>query len=280
MAHGIYRSKLRSFVMVSAGILLTGILMVTIIPVGIFSPLGRTLHAFERFWAGCLIKLAGIRARARGMEHIQEGKTYIFISNHQSAYDIPLMIFFSPKQLRMIYKKELMWIPLMGFVLWLLKFIAIDRGNREKAAQSLTRAARKIRDGINLVIFADGTRSLDGELRPFKKGAFVLAINAQVDIIPVTISGTINVMHKYRSFFDISFHREVEIVFSPPVPTSNLTQEHKDQLMEAVASQISATYETVKQLSKIDDPDLLEKIGRIGRKKQIKENQTREERIL
>jgi 1-acyl-sn-glycerol-3-phosphate acyltransferase len=264
MAQRIYRSKLRSIVVVTWAVLLTMVLMITIIPIAFFGPLGKTLHAFERYWAGCLLRLAGIRAHARGSEHIQKDKTYIFISNHQSAFDIPLMIYYSPKQIRMIYKKELMWIPLMGFILWLLNFIAIDRGNRDRAVRSLKNAARKIHDGTNIVIFADGTRSVDGELRPLKKGAFMLAIDAQVDIIPVTISGTINVQHKYRSLFDISFNREVEIIFSPPVSTAGFTSDQKDALMQSVASQISAQYETVRHLSKIDEPDLIARINDVS----------------
>ncbi len=269
MALGVHRSKLRSIINVNLGVLLTIVLLIAAIPLGMFAPLGKALHALERFWAGSLLKLAGIRANARGMEHIQKDKTYIFISNHQSAFDIPVMIYYAPKHIRMIYKKELMWVPLLGFVLWLLKFIPIDRGNHDKAVQSLGRAAKKIHSGLNIAVFADGTRSLNGELRRFKKGAFILAINAQVDIIPVTISGTINVMHKYRGFFDVSFNRDVEIIFDPPVATSELTLEDKDQLMEKVNSRIAANYEKIKHLSIIEDPDLL---ARINLKNPLKEN--------
>ncbi|MBX7152258.1 1-acyl-sn-glycerol-3-phosphate acyltransferase [bacterium] len=255
---------LRSFLLAFNGILFTIIMMLTAIMVGCFFPFGKVMYTLEHFWARTLIRMAGIKTHVSGLESLRPDKTYIFICNHQSLFDIPLLMTFAPRQLRMIHKKELSWVPLLGFVLWVLKFIPIDRGHREKAIQSLERAAKRIHDGINVVIFADGTRSLDGELKPFKKGAFILAISAQVDVIPVTISGTINVMHKYRSLFDVRFNREVELIFDSPISTENMTLAQKDELKELVESRIVSNYEQVKHLSKIDDELLLEKIRLSG----------------
>ncbi|NUM82304.1 1-acyl-sn-glycerol-3-phosphate acyltransferase [bacterium] len=255
---------LRSFFLAFGGIVFTVIMMLIVIPVGSFSPFGKIMYRLEHFWGRTLIRMAGIKTRVSGLESLRSDRTYIFICNHQSMVDIPLLMAFAPRQLRMIHKKELSWVPLLGFVLWVLKFIPIDRGHREKAIQSLERAVKRIHDGINVVIFADGTRSLDGELKPFKKGAFVLAISAQVDVIPVTISGTINVMHKYRSLFDVRFNREVELIFDPPISTENMTLSQKDELKELVESRIVSNYERVKHLSKIDDEQLLKKIRLSG----------------
>jgi len=251
--------RVHCIIFVLAGIVWTGFLMVLVIPIAIVAPLGRIMYTIEHFWAGTILKMAGVRVNVSGLEHIRKDKTYIFISNHQSLFDIPLMLHHTPKQLRMIYKKELGWIPLMGFILWKLKFIAIDRGNHERAVSSLRKAAKRIHDGVNVVIYADGTRSVDGELRPFKKGAFVLAIDAQVDILPVTISGTINVMHKYK-MFDVNFDRDVSIVFNSPVSTENISLEQKDALKDRVASEIAASFEKIKYLSRIDDETLLQLI--------------------
>ncbi|HNL25806.1 MAG TPA: lysophospholipid acyltransferase family protein, partial [bacterium] len=164
------------------------------------------------------------------------------------------------KQLRMIHKKELLWVPFFGFILWLLDFIAIDRGNRQRAAESLHRAAKKIHDGTNIVIYADGTRSIDGELRPFKKGAFILAIDAQVDVVPVTISGTINVIHKFEGVFDIRFGQTVELVFSPPISTDGMMPEAKDDLKDQVQNIIAAEYSKIKHLSAITNPAILSRL--------------------
>lgn len=260
MTDSVYNSKIRSIFFVSFGLLLTFVLILIAIPISIVAPLGSVMAAIERFWSSVLLRISKMRVVARGMEHIRSDKNYIFICNHQSALDIPLMMFYTPKQLRMIFKKELLYIPFFGLILWLLKFIPIDRGNREKAVASLKKAAGRIHDGINIVIYADGTRSLDGELRPFKKGAFMLAIEAQVDIIPVTISGTINVMHKLGGIFDIKFNQEVHILFDPPVSTSTFSIEQKDELKTLVNSQIASNYERIKHLSKITDQRVIEKV--------------------
>ncbi|KAB2881345.1 1-acyl-sn-glycerol-3-phosphate acyltransferase [bacterium] len=261
-----YHSKIRSFLFISFGLVLTFILVLTAIPISLFAPMGKTMAAIEKFWSGVLVRFSMMRVVAKGMEHIKSDKTYIFICNHQSALDIPLMMFYAPKQLRMIFKKELLYIPFFGLVLWLLKFIPIDRGNREKAITSLKKAAKRIHDGINIVIYADGTRSVNGELKPFKKGAFLLAIDAQVDIIPVTISGTINVMHKFGGILDVKFGQEVHIIFDPPISTSSFVLEQKDELKTLVNSQIAGNYEVIKHLSKITDTNLLDKVTRFEQK--------------
>lgn len=262
-----YHSKLRSFLFISFGLIFTFVIILIAIPIAMISPMGKVMAWIERWWSSVLLHLVKMRVVVRGLEHIKDDKTYIFICNHQSAMDIPLMMSYAPKQLRMIFKKELLYIPFFGFILWLLKFIPIDRGNREKAVASLKKAAKRIHDGINIVIYADGTRSLDGELRPFKKGAFMLAIDAQVDIIPVTISGTINVMHKLGGVFDTRFGQEVHIIFDSPISAASYTAVQKDQLKEVVNSQIAANYEIIKHLSKITDDKLIIKVNKFEQKR-------------
>ena len=261
-----HRSHIRSFLFVSFGLVLTSVLILVAMPIAMIAPMGRAMAWIERFWSSTLVKTSRMRVVANGMEHIRSDKTYIFICNHQSALDIPLMMCYAPKQLRMIFKKELLYIPFFGFILWLLKLFPIDRGNREKAVASLKKAARRIHDGINIVIYADGTRSLDGELKPFKKGAFLLAIEAQVDIIPVTISGTINVMHKLGGIFDVKFGQEVHIIFDPPISTVNYSSNQKDVLKELVNTRIGSNYEKLKHLSKITDESMLAKLRKFENK--------------
>jgi 1-acyl-sn-glycerol-3-phosphate acyltransferase len=267
MADQPYYSPLRSFIFISFGVLFTFTLILIAMPIATIAPMGRLMAWIERFWSSVLVKLSKMRVTARGIDNIRKDKTYIFICNHQSAFDIPLMMFYAPKQLRMIFKKELLYIPFFGFILWLLKFIPIDRGNREKAVSSLKKAAKRIHDGINIVIYADGTRSLNGELKPFKKGAFLLAIEAQVDIIPVTISGTINVMHKLGGILDVKFDQEVHIIFDPPISTRSYSINQKDELKELVNSQIAANYESIKHLSKITDGSLVKKLNKFENKR-------------
>lgn len=249
-------SFLRSSFLVTAAIIFTGVIIVLIFPVGLVTPFGKVTRALEKLWAATLVRLAGIRLKIDGLEHIQGGQTYIFVANHQSLFDIPVLMYGLPRQVRMIHKKELLWIPGLGQVLMALRFISIDRGRREKAIQSLKRAARKIHDGVNIVIFADGTRSLDGELRPLKNGAFLLAIDAQVDVVPVTISGTINVLHKMQSLLDITFGREVRVILGKPLSTHGLTADAKDVLRQQVQSTIEEDYASIRRLSEITNPAL------------------------
>ncbi len=257
IASPLHKSKLRASVMVVAAIFFTGAMIVAAFCVAVVSPMGRGTHALEKCWSYVLVRLARIRLHVEGLEHLRADRTYIFVANHQSVFDIPVLMYCLPKQLRMIHKKELLWVPFFGQILWLMRFISIDRSNRQKAIESLNRAAHRIHDGTNIVIFADGTRSTDGELRPFKKGAFVLAINAQVEVVPVTVSGTINVLHKHQSFFDIAFDREVRIMVSPPIPTIHLTTDDKDRLKETVEAQIAEHYERAKELSVVQDRRLV-----------------------
>ncbi len=255
-----HRSKIRSFFMVLTALLFTLLCIIVITPIGIFVPLGRITHAIERFWGHTLLFLAGVEAEISGIENIRNDRPCIFVSNHQSLFDIPLMMAYSPKQLRMIFKKELYYIPFFGFCLWVLRFIGIDRGNRDRAISSLKHAAKRIHDGTNIVIYADGTRSLTGELQPFKRGAFVLAIDAQVDIVPVTISGTINIMHKYKSLFDVTFGRKVRLIFGKPISTEGMKPEHKEDLLSQVRAEVESNFDAVKELSRVDDPELIERI--------------------
>ncbi len=230
--------------------------------VSAFRPFGWLMYKFEKFWAKTLLILTGPKIHVSGLENIKPGKPYIFVSNHQSLFDIPLMMGYIPRQIRMIHKKELLWAPFLGFTLLVMRFISIDRGHREKAIVSLQRAAEKIRKGINIVIFAEGTRSLDGEIAPFKKGAFLLAINSRVDIIPVTISGTINIMHKYGGLSNVGFRRQVHMIVSEPIPTSGLTPENRDDLKSRVETVIKDQFEKIKDLSAIRDSEFLEKMNK------------------
>ncbi len=249
-----------SAIIVALSLLHTLLSIFIAFPTSIFFPFGRAMYWTEKFWSGGLLRLARARVHVKGLENIEPGRHYIFVSNHQSLYDIPLMMKYTPRQLRMIYKKELLWAPFLGVTLMIMRFISIDRGNREKAIQSLKKAAKKIHDGINIVIYAEGTRSLDGQISPFKKGAFLLAIDAQVPIIPVTISGTIQIMHKYRSVFDMGFRKEIFLTFDKPVPTAGLTAAQRDELKNKVETIIRDNFEPVKAYSLITDESFIRKM--------------------
>lgn len=159
------------------------------------------------------------------------------MSNHRSHYDIPLTILSLPASIRMLTKKELFKIPLWGRGMAAGEFICIDRNNIEQAKQDLKKAREKMEDGIVLWIAPEGTRSRTGRMGTFKKGGFILAIEAGAQIIPVGIRGSEKVLQpKTWEFF---LDQKVDIHIGKPIDASAYTLENKDELIEAVRRKIS-----------------------------------------
>ncbi len=152
-------------------------------------------------WSRVVVRNAGIELDVRGREHLVSGRTYLVMSNHQSLYDIPVLFRVIGPNIRMITKKELFRVPVFGGALAAAGFISIDRSDRAQAIQSLERARQLLADGTHVWVAPEGTRSRTGKLLPFKKGAFYLALEAGLPILPVTIAGTRDVLraHGLRS---------------------------------------------------------------------------------
>lgn len=145
--------------------------------------------------------LFGIRCHLEGWEELPDDirsgqRPAIFLGNHTSLLDPPLVIATLPSRPVFLVKKELAYVPVLGWIIWLGGCIFIDRGNRHRSLASLKEAARRIREGQSLAAFPEGTRSLDGRLLPFKKGSFALAIQAGVPIVPLGIRGGLEVLPK------------------------------------------------------------------------------------
>ncbi|HSM74183.1 MAG TPA: lysophospholipid acyltransferase family protein, partial [Desulfobacterales bacterium] len=146
---------------------------------------GNWSHIAARIWGRSSLAASGIQVRVTGMENIDPAKSYIYMSNHQSNFDIPVLLAFLKVQFRWLAKEELFKIPFFGYAMQRVGYISINRSDRRSAFQSLKRAAEIIRGGVSVMIFPEGTRSLDGRIRPFKKGGFILALDAGVPIVPV-----------------------------------------------------------------------------------------------
>jgi 1-acyl-sn-glycerol-3-phosphate acyltransferase len=146
------------------------------------------------------IRAAGIRVEVSGLEHVPAGVSCIFLSNHVSNLDPPVIFPALPGMNSVLLKKELMKIPLLGTAMRLGKFVPVDRGNRREAArESVAAAADALKSGLNMLIFAEGTRSKDGRLQPFKSGPFYLAMQTGAPIVPMVISGTEKMMRKHSA---------------------------------------------------------------------------------
>lgn len=205
----------------------------------ILIPNGNPLIWFARPWAASILTVCGTRIRVQGQEHLANLGPAVFITNHQSHFDILGLIRCLPGQYRVIAKKELFRIPVFGWALAIAGFIRIDRSNRDRAIRSLDIAARRIRSGKSVVVFAEGTRSLDGQLRPFKKGGFILAMKSGCPVVPVSISGSRAVLSK--NSLDIR-GGPIDVVIGEPIDTTNYDYEQRDTLIARVRAAMEAGF--------------------------------------
>ncbi len=148
-------------------------------------------------WAPLLFKIFRSRVEVDG-EVLDPDRNYVFVMNHQSSLDIPAAFLAIRRPFRFIAKRDLLWYPFLGFYLWRTGCVLVDRENPERAYASLARAAPRLRAGLNLLAFPEGTRTRDGNVRAFKRGAFVLAQAAGVPIVPVAINGAAFVTPRRR----------------------------------------------------------------------------------
>jgi 1-acyl-sn-glycerol-3-phosphate acyltransferase len=164
---------------------------------GLFDRHGKHVYRISRLWSWTILHVCGISIQVSGSNHIDPKQRYIFMVNHQSNIDIPVLIqALFAFQLRWLAKKELLWVPLFGWAMWAGKHVTVNRSDRVHALRSLKKAGQRITSGISLVIFPEGTRSPDGRLLPFKRGGFWLAMRTQTPVIPLTIDGSCVILPK------------------------------------------------------------------------------------
>ncbi|MGH9687429.1 MAG: lysophospholipid acyltransferase family protein [Candidatus Acidiferrales bacterium] len=180
------------------------------------------------------VRTGGIRFRVEGMENIP-AKACVFACNHASNADPPVLVLAIPRRLSILIKKELLRIPILSIGMRQAGFVPVDRGVKEGSVD-LDEVARHLKDGLSLLVFAEGTRSPDGRLRRFKRGAALMAIHAGAPVVPVAIVGTPGVMPKG----DWRLHPgEVSVRFCPAIDASNYTVEERLELTERVQSAIA-----------------------------------------
>lgn len=181
-------------------------------------------------------RIAGIRVRVEGLENIPTG-VCIFASNHVSNIDPTALVPAIPRRVSFLAKKEIFRIPIMSRAFRMAQFIPVDRGDREAAAASVDLAVKYLREGHSYCVYPEGTRSRDGRLKPFKKGTFVMAIQAGVPVVPVSMSGAQNLMRKG----DWTIHPgEIFIRFGPPVDASQYTYDRRGELLDVVHALVAA----------------------------------------
>jgi 1-acyl-sn-glycerol-3-phosphate acyltransferase len=210
-----------------------------------WSALRRNFSRMYAFGMGTLrlgVKAGGIKVRVVGLENVPAGESVIFLSNHVSNLDPPILLPSLPGMSSVFLKKSLMKIPLLGTAMRMGKFVPVSRGHsKEEAQKSVEIAAEALRSGLNIFIFPEGTRSPDGNLLPFKKGAFFLAAETGAPMVPIVISGTAQMMRKgsYKVYPGTAVVRFLPVILPSDYGT-------KEELMDAVrASMERALAESV-----------------------------------
>lgn len=179
-------------------------------------------------WARDLMEVNGVTMEVEGLDRIPPGVPCVFAANHLSLVDIWLLLVALPGRLRFMAKRELSYYPFLGRALRAAGHIFIDRGNRDRALEAYGEAALVMRGGMSAIVFVEGTRSRDGQLREFKKGAFVLAIAAGVPVVPVRIDGTFEMLARNSLAFRPGPTR---VRIGTPLSTDGLRYEDRDALV-------------------------------------------------
>lgn len=199
------------------------------------------LYPLALWGAKSWLKACGAKVNVTGLEHLDENRSYVFVSNHRSYLDTATLFCYSGKRVGIVAKKELLKAPVLGQGMNFVNIIAIDRTNAERARRSMEKARQVMENGYSFGVFAEGTRAMPGELLPFKKGAFHLALQTDTAIIPVAIKNTDWMMGKKTG---LAYSGTIEMVLLPPIETADLSAE-KDLLnllrktREAIAGELS-----------------------------------------
>ena len=224
---------LQTLVIVVWFILVTVVISTSVIICSFFSRTGNGPHLLARFWANSILWVARAKITVSGAEKLDPNRSYIYMPNHQSNADIPLLLGRLPMQFRWLAKAELFKIPIFGRAMRGVGYISIDRSNRKSAFESLKRAAQTIRNGTSVLIFPEGTRSRDGNILPFKKGGFVLSVDSGVPIVPIIIRGTREIIPKGHFMIRPA---PITMQILDPVETSGYTRKTKDALLANIRS--------------------------------------------
>jgi 1-acyl-sn-glycerol-3-phosphate acyltransferase len=214
----------------------TLILSVFAIPLGWIPPRGNWMFGLARIWSRCLLTASAVRLTASYDPALEPGKSYVFLCNHQSFFDIPVLLTTCPGQMRMMAKRSLFHIPLFGWGLYSGGFIPIDRGDRSTARQSFASALARIRAGTSILLFPEGTRAMADVLLPFQRGGFLLALKTGLPIVPVGIRGSRSVQPKGSLAIRPG---PIEVQYGAPIVAADYGIRRKGELIGEVRRQIS-----------------------------------------
>lgn len=218
-------------------LLLGSILFATLAILGsVLPPRGRFMFAMARLWSHSLLTAACLEVAVEREVELDPRQSYVFLSNHQSLFDIPLLLATVPVPVRMMAKRSLFRIPLFGWSLLAGGFIPIDRGDRSTARESFASAMDRVRAGVSILLFPEGTRAMTDRLLPFQRGGFLLAIKLDLPIVPVGIQGTRTVQRKGSL---VMHPGRVTVRYGAPIAVADFGLKRKRELTALVRGRIA-----------------------------------------
>ena len=211
-----------------------------------FDRSGKSSHGIARFWSRMLLRTAGIRVLVEGFDKLPRDGAFVYVSNHLSLADTPLMAGWLPTSFRFLAKDSLMNVPIIGGHLRRGGHIAVERNDARAAVRSLARAEKLLRDArISVLVFAEGTRSAGGDLQAFKAGAAHLAIKAGAPVVPIAVHGTADVMPKGHRLLRPGV---IRLLAGDPIPTAGLKSLDRDSFTARLQSRVSELMDRVVQI--------------------------------
>jgi len=245
-------SRLRGFFLLAFWFTSIALIAPILIAIVLITKNENLLYAPVRFFIKAGLAMVGVKVEVRGVEKLEPRQTYIFTPNHQSLIEVPLWVAYLPRNVAYLGKKEVFKYPIFGYGIRLVGVVPVDRSNSPAAVESAKLATENIRRGKSYVVYPEGTRSKDGALLPFKKGAFVMAIDAGVPIVPITISGATKIMPKGEIRI---FPSTVHVTIHEPISSIGYSKEN-------IAEFIERTREKVFSALGDAEAELTEKTGR------------------
>lgn len=223
------------FYLIPAVSVYTAVLGTVSLASSLFDRRGNFGHKCARAWSWLIVKTSGVTIDVEGLEKLDPSRSYIFAANHQSIYDIPILFTSLPFQLRIISKDSIGRIPFMGWHLSRTGHVLVDRDR--PGASVVKKMARLVAAGHSLIVFPEGTRSTDGSVAPFKGGSFLIALQSQLPVVPISLVGSRHVM--FRGEVTVR-PRHVTVIVHPPVETSGLPRGAARELTETVRGTVAS----------------------------------------
>jgi 1-acyl-sn-glycerol-3-phosphate acyltransferase len=218
----------------------TIILGIPVMLAGMLSRTGNLAFSISKIWAYTILAVSFVSTEIKNKEKLLKGASYIIISNHQSHFDILALVTTLGIQFRWIIKKEILKIPIFGYALYASRNIFIDRSNTTRAIESINKGIDRLPKGVSVMVFAEGTRSPDGQIHGFKKGGFVTAITRKIPILPVTVNGSRRVLPKGSLVVKPG---KIQVVIGDPIDTSGYTTDTASELIDKTRQAIIVNFD-------------------------------------